>query len=120
MSGEFIYRGTRQGYERFIRWLASTGDCAGCPSNGAECRALGEERTCGDVLRKHIIFEEVRWRAERGGDYFLIAETGIVTTNRDHRTAPADLRYRVGNYYQTQEEAEAAAERIRRAYLGEG
>ncbi len=56
-----------------------------------------------------------KWRAEKGGQYWIVDPTGEIGNLTDTRTLVDDVIYNFGNYFQTQKEAEEARERIRRA-----
>lgn len=52
--------------------------------------------------------KEVRWRAERGGEYFFVQGHGKVEYVNDNHDAWDDGHYSIGNYFRTREEAEAS------------
>ena len=52
--------------------------------------------------------KEVRWRAEMGWVYWFVDDDGETETDYDTRHVSDELRYRIGNYFRTREEAEAS------------
>ena len=52
--------------------------------------------------------KEVRWRAEMGCVYWFVDDDGETETDYDTRHVSDELRYRIGNYFRTREEAEAS------------
>ena len=69
-------------------------------------------------VRFHII-RPIRWRAEIGQAYYHVHDNGILPLRLCVRQAtdvgyPHDaVRFKSGNYFQTKEEAEAMAEKVR-------
>lgn len=59
-------------------------------------------------------FEEIkepkRWRAEGGGKYWYLDDCGVVLSNEEWGDDTDDFRYRIGNYFKTEAEAEAYKE----------
>lgn len=73
-----------------------------------------------------FILKKKRWRAEEGGGYWCTSnifnlETGLLDVIKipDGFSIDDDRLYQFGNYYQTKEEAEQAAVRVKKAYLNE-
>lgn len=66
-----------------------------------------------------ILEKKKRWRADIGGIYYFVSSIGKVIGIEDHRGYVENERFEVHNYYKTKEEAEQAAERVRKAYLNE-
>ena len=67
-------------------------------------------------------FKPKRWRAEKEETYFFVDTCGQAIRDKESSIIDKgiyDSRYNIGNYYCTQEEAEAAAERVRKAYKNE-
>lgn len=54
-----------------------------------------------------------RWRGEKGDDYYFINAIGIVRQNKEDTSEVDDLRYGIGNYFKTKEEAEFESERLK-------
>lgn len=78
-------------------------------------------------LKAHIFntdwFEEIKeveyplnWRAEEGEYYFFIDECGYICKTADYRCKEDNCRWKIGNYYQTEEQAKKALEQ-REAYM---
>lgn len=60
-------------------------------------------------------FEEIpegykRWRADRFDWYWYVGACGAVSNDRDSGVSIDDMRYELGNYFKTEEEAQKAAE----------
>lgn len=60
-------------------------------------------------------FEEVheeykRWRAERGGAYYYIYNSGQIDFSCDYGDMKSDYLYKIGNYFKTEEEVKAYKE----------
>ena len=51
------------------------------------------------------------WRAEPGGKYFFKSTAGYVDSAHENQDSIDNHRYLIGNYFQTEEEAEASLER---------
>lgn len=67
----------------------------------------------------HDWYEPVRWKPASLENYFFIVSDGTVF-REVWRTRPIDAtRHQIGNCYKTKEEAEAARERVLKAYKGE-
>ena len=71
-------------------------------------------------LLDHLISKEEqpaepkkRWRAEKGSDYYVADNDGIVRSVRDMGNFYDDARYECCNYFRTREEATAAAAKVR-------
>lgn len=64
------------------------------------------------VNQKHGILK--RWRAEKGGIYWFIDSdfTGKVRDLWDQRSTDENVRYNLGNYFKTKEEAEKVKEEL--------
>lgn len=61
--------------------------------------------TCNDVKPK-------RWRADISGEYFYINSTGLIGHCTDDYVEMDDVRYEVGNYFKTEQEAKETAQKI--------
>lgn len=53
-----------------------------------------------------------RWRAEKRDRYYFISNLGNVAANHDDHYMCDDDKYRLGNYFRTQDEAEYALKRL--------
>lgn len=51
--------------------------------------------------------EYKRWRASRGDEYFYLQDTGIIGSDKEIGVLCDDLRYSLGNYFETRDEADA-------------
>ena len=60
-------------------------------------------------------FEKLRWRAKRGSCYYSISTIGV-SGYIDTGTKPDNIRFNLGNYYQTEEQAQAAFEDVKLVY----
>ena len=58
-----------------------------------------------------------RWRAEPGGAYHIVCTTMDVMRLYDIRESSDNKLYENGNYFRTKEEAERAAEKIKKILL---
>lgn len=59
------------------------------------------------------------WRAEQGAGYYTVSNTIDVMKMYDVRDSFDNKRYENGNYFKTKEEAEIAAEKIKKILLPE-
>ena len=59
----------------------------------------------------------VRWRAKKCGIYYYITSDFKVKEVCDYRDAEDEACYKCGNYFRTREEAEEAAEKIKKILL---
>ena len=50
--------------------------------------------------------EKIRWRAERANDYYWIDSIGRIMADTEIKCQTDNNRYRYGNYFKTQKEAE--------------
>ena len=66
-------------------------------------------------LNKRYGIEE-RWRAERGGDYYYIDSECTAFGTYDYRCNEDNIRYELGNYFRTEEDAEKALEKIKQIF----
>ena len=57
--------------------------------------------------------EKIRWRAENGCRYFYIGSCIKVGSSADLRYIEDEERWEVGNHFQTEEESEEAAKRVK-------
>ena len=58
-----------------------------------------------------------RWRAEPGGEYYIICTTMDVIKLYDIRESSDNKLHKNGNYFRTREEAEEMAEKIKKVLL---
>lgn len=74
-------------------------------------------------ILNHLISEaekpKERRRAEKGERYWFIGMGTDVWSTSDEYFDSDSRRFSVGNYYRTEAEAKAAAERVRKAYVVE-
>lgn len=61
----------------------------------------------------------LKWRAEQGAGYYTVSNTIDVMKMYDVRDSFDNKRYENGNYFKTKEEAEIAAEKIKKILLSE-
>ena len=54
-----------------------------------------------------------RWRAKQGDGYYFINTGGGINFDTEEVAALDDLRYNIGNYFKTEEEAEFEIERLK-------
>lgn len=54
-----------------------------------------------------------RWRAEKDDEYYYITERGFATFKKEIGSGLDDARYELGNYFETREQAEFEAERLK-------
>lgn len=57
--------------------------------------------------------EYKRWRAENGGEYYCVEIYGVVNPKYEDGRSIDDGRYNIGNYFQTEEEAQALADYLK-------
>ena len=55
-----------------------------------------------------------RWRAEEGNSYYCLNSI-LFVTNPDHLYEFDDIRYSIGNYFQTEEQAQRAADLLQKS-----
>ena len=58
-------------------------------------------------------FEDIRWRAKKGQKYWYVYEDGTVTETTDTYSSYDNELFSFGNYFQTKELTEAAANKIK-------
>lgn len=66
-------------------------------------------------LNKRYGIEE-RWRAERGRGYYYIDDECTAFGTYDYRCNKDNIRYELGNYFRTEEDAEKALEKIKQIF----
>lgn len=57
-----------------------------------------------------------RWRAERGRGYYYIDDECTAFGTYDYRCNEDNIRYELGNYFRTEEDAEKALEKIKQIF----
>lgn len=68
-----------------------------------------------DMEYRYVIVEKKRWRSEEGGDYYIVTmDYGMFLTGSMEETLDqVDRSYHAsGNYFQTEEQAQAVADKI--------
>lgn len=70
-----------------------------------------EDLKCELLKMKSNNYE--RWRADSGEIYYCVSNDGKVDWNTDERGNSSTARYDLGNYFQTKQEAEKVAEKIK-------
>ena len=77
-----------------------------------------DDETCNAIAWCPIVPPKVkRWRAEEGTRYYFV-DYGCEVGDMFEGNSMGDRKaWLAGNYYRTREEAEAAAVRVRKAYL---
>lgn len=74
-------------------------------------------------ILNHLISEaekpKERWRAVEGKPYWYVSNDGRTETTLECPFENDENRFAIGNYYRTEAEAKAAAERVRKAYVVE-
>ncbi len=73
----------------------------------------------GHVNRLSLILREKRWRAEMHQKFWMIDDRAQPVGLNENLAAYTARLWETGNYFQTKEEAEAMAEKVR-ALFGEG
>lgn len=68
----------------------------------------------GELNKRYGI--EERWRAERGRDYYYIDSECTAFGTYDYRCNEDNIRYELGNYFRTEEDAEKALEKIKQIF----
>jgi len=114
---KITFEGTRKELGRFSR---SLDEAEICPFHGEYCPEPADLDFCPECLRAHIKFiPAARWRARLGKMYYWVTSKGEVDNDVETGHEIDTGRYKAGNYYETEEQAEAAAERVRAAYIEE-
>lgn len=54
-----------------------------------------------------------RWRAKKDDEYYFIGTAGSINHDTENVVALDDLRYAIGNYFKTEEQAEFEVERLK-------
>jgi hypothetical protein len=68
---------------------------------------------------KYPIYHRKRWRAESGSRYYYIGTWFEINTVVECGESSDNTHYHVGNYFQTEQEARQARERVIKALKGE-
>ena len=66
-----------------------------------------------------VVEEPKRWRAEKRGVFYTVTRFGKVNSTYDFHDNGENALWEMGNYFRTEAEAEAAAEKIRAVLRGE-
>lgn len=53
-----------------------------------------------------------RWRAEQYGQYYCICSDGSVTVSEDDYATVDNARFKIGNYFKTEQEAKESAQKF--------
>ena len=53
-----------------------------------------------------------RWRAEKEKEYFFVTGTNEITADEEYYNKADNVRYELGNYFKTEEEAEKVKEEL--------
>jgi len=115
---KITFEGTKEELNAYMNAMDRSGVCP----FGSEyyCCGYPPGSTCVGCMKDHIVFIPApRWRAGKGGAYYCVTGIGAIACTADIRCETDDMRYEAGNYYETYEQAEAAAERVKAAYAGE-
>lgn len=109
--------GSKTRFDEVLKWLKSQG--------AVECDYRGNSESAiyyvdkGEVKmidKEHsVLFEIVelpRWRAKGCEPYYYVTEAGDVASNYDNAHCSSNVRYEIGNYFKTREEAKLYAEKI--------
>jgi len=107
---KITFEGTKKEFNKFMDAAYNSGpcllDCEYCPGD------------CNECLKAHIAFIPApRWRAKLGDMYYYISAEGEIERAREDAHEIDNKHYDIGNYYKTEEQTEAAAERVRAAYI---
>jgi len=114
---KITFEGTRKELYAFVKAMHEAGIC---PPNDSHYCEESADTNCITCLKRYIKFIPApRWRAEKGDKYRYVISTGRVTDGIELGYEIDDARYKAGNYYETEEQAEAATERVRAAYVEE-
>ena len=76
---------------------------------------LARQKTLKWNVEKNKL-EKIKFRAYKGTDYWYIDGCGCVTRTSDLGGDLSDLRFELGNYFKTKEEAEAVAPKVKDLY----
>ena len=68
----------------------------------------------GEFITIVLPLRKKRWRAEHGGDYLIIDSDGALENIKENYTSFDIDHYEFGNYFKTEEEAQAMADKIKK------
>ena len=121
----FIYKRTRDnGFHSFYIGLAAYNELSICDNpnynwgNGTLRYATEEEKQQlfnkmkeqglrWNAEEKRV--EKIRWRAEYGEEYYYVGNRGILMVDTEDGHIDDENRYKFGNYFRTEEQAQKAA-----------
>ena len=78
-----------------------------------EIEELKERLNSLEKMYDSLTSPNKRWRGEKNDNYYFITTGGTINCNAESVVALDDMRYAIGNYFQTKEEAEFEAERLK-------
>ena len=80
-----------------------------------EMEELRERLDSLEKLYDSLTSPNKRWRANKGGFYYCISDDywDLVETDREDNSVIDDLRYIIGNYFETRKEAEFEVKRLK-------
>lgn len=125
-------QGTKTG-EGVIRALEALGGINNCnyegncktniyyisPVGNFICAVNEDSSFCPYIKATAERIKPLTWRAEQGAGYYTVSNTIVVMKMYDVRDVFDNKRYENGNYFKTKEEAEIAAEKIKKILLSE-
>ncbi len=103
----------------FYSHYSTDSSCIGCWFSSAFRHATEEEKQLlfGKMkeqgLREEKRVEKIRWRAEKGKDYYFVYPDLTVINANELGYDLATNRYKALNYFRTEEQAQQAAERVK-------
>lgn len=83
------------------------------------CAVNEDSSFCPYIKATAERIKPLTWRAEQGAGYYTVSNTINVMKMYDVRDSFDNKRYENGNYFKTKEEAEIAAEKIKKILLSE-
>lgn len=95
---------------RIALWgSVETHDCFGRVRDDIEVIPLeGNEHMHGT----QEYFKPKRWRADYDKKYFYVESMGTILSSIEHHVSIDDARYKIGNYFETEDDAKMAAQKI--------
>ena len=79
----------------------------------AEMTELKDRLNKLEKMYASLIPPNKRWRAEKDDEYYYITERGFATFKKEIGSGLDDAQYELGNYFETREQAEFEAERLK-------
>lgn len=77
-----------------------------------------DQAAVDQTINARVILSKKRWRATRGGTYWTLgATTHGAYSDLESFTDGDNNRYRCGNYFMTEKQADAAAEKVKSLML---